>query len=291
MSSLSGVLPVDKPVGPTSHDVVAIARRALGTRRIGHTGTLDPFASGLLLLCLGPATRLAEYLTGQPKGYRATMRLGVVTDTDDPQGAVLRTSEAWTAVSRAGVIDAMAGMEGVQTQIPPRYSAKKVAGERMYEAARAGRDVSPKPVTVRISRIEMTRFDPPEVDFEVDCSSGTYIRSIARDLGEALGAGAHLTALRRIRIGDRTVDTALTLDDLGNPSVVSGAMISPAEAVADLPTVVLTEAETRIVAHGGGIAREGVASAGPIAMLAVNGSLVAIGAAGEGTVRPTKVFL
>ncbi len=291
MSSLNGVLPVDKPVGPTSHDIVAIARRALGTRRIGHTGTLDPFASGLLLLCLGPATRLAEYLTGQPKGYRATMRLGVVTDTDDPQGAVLRTSEDWRSVSRADMIRAIARMEGVQTQTPPRYSAKKVAGERMYEAARAGREVSPKPVTVEISRIEMTRFDPPEVDFEVDCSSGTYIRSIARDLGEVLGVGAHLTALRRTRIGDRTVDGALGVDDLGDASVVSEALISPAEAVADFPRVVLTEPEMRIVAHGGGIAREGEALAGPIAMLAADGSLVAIGAAGEGTVRPTKVFL
>lgn len=290
MSSLNGVIPVDKPAGPTSHDIVAIARRALGVRRIGHTGTLDPFASGLLLLCVGPSTRLAEYLTGLPKSYQATMRLGIVTETDDPQGAVLRTSEGWKDVSREDVVGAMAAMEGPQMQIPPRYSAKKIAGERMYQAARAGREVVARPVPVVISRLELTRFDPPAVEFEVDGSSGTYIRSIARDLGEQLGTGAHLTELRRTRIGKWRVEDALSVDALGDAAVVSRAIVSPARAVGDMPSVVLSEAETAIISNGGRIVRTALASADPVALLDTARQLVAIGVARDGTVRPTKVF-
>jgi tRNA pseudouridine55 synthase len=289
MNSLNGVLPVDKPAGPTSHDVVAIARRALGIRRIGHTGTLDPFASGLLLLCIGPSTRLAEYLTGLPKGYRATVRFGVVTDTDDPEGAVVRTSDRWKELTRADVVEAMATMVGPQSQIPPRYSAKKVGGERMYEAARAGREVVRTPVPVVISRIELTEFDPPDAEFDVDCSSGTYIRSIARDLGESLGVGGHLTRLRRTRIGSRLVDGALTLDQLNDAEAVAGAFISPADAVADMPRITLLAHETRVIGQGGRIERP-EETADPVALLDADGTLIAIGTIRDGIVRPTKVF-
>ncbi|HUF76850.1 MAG TPA: tRNA pseudouridine(55) synthase TruB, partial [Longimicrobiales bacterium] len=188
MSSLNGVLPVDKPAGPTSHDIVDRARRALRTRRIGHTGTLDPFASGLLLLCVGPATRLAEYLTALPKSYEATLRLGVATTTDDAEGEPVRTSDAWKAVDESAVRTAFERQTGDILQVPPAYSAKRVAGERMYDVARRGGTVELEAVPVHVSRIELTRFEPPEVDFTVDCSSGTYIRAIARDVGEQLGA-------------------------------------------------------------------------------------------------------
>src|SRR5690606_15475878 len=150
MNPLNGVLPVDKPSGPTSHDIVAIARRALGIRRIGHTGTLDPFATGLLLLCLGPATRLAEYLSGLPKSYVATMRLGASTSTDDLEGETLESSERWRDISVDALSSALLQQTGDILQVPSRYSAKKIAGERMYDVARRGGvvDLPPVPVTV-----------------------------------------------------------------------------------------------------------------------------------------------
>ena len=182
MSEPTGILPVDKPEGPTSHDVVARARRALRQRRIGHTGTLDPFASGLLLLCLGPATRLAEYLTALPKSYRAVLRLGQTTDTDDATGKVIAESDAWHSVTEAAFRAALAGQTGELDQLPPVYSAKKVDGERAYAAARRGEPVQRTPVRVTVYAAELVRFDPPFAEFTVDCSSGTYIRSIARDV-------------------------------------------------------------------------------------------------------------
>lgn len=291
MSAWNGVLPVDKPTGPTSHDVVAVARRALGERRIGHTGTLDPFASGLLLLCLGPATRLAEYLTGLPKSYQATMRLGVVTDTDDIEGVTVRADERWPTVTREMLATEMADRVGDQLQLPPLFSAKRVAGERAYAAARAGRSVPMEPVPVRISRLEVTRFSPPKVDFEVDCSSGTYIRSIARDLGEALGVGAHLTALRRTRIGSWSVESAVPVDALGHLPTVEAAVRTPTAAVSHLPAAVLGADEMARVANGGAIPREGPLPGGPIALLAPDGSLAAIGEAEGAGLRPRKVFL
>ncbi|MDR0787972.1 MAG: tRNA pseudouridine(55) synthase TruB [Gemmatimonadota bacterium] len=291
MNPPNGVLPVDKPVGLSSHDVVAVARRALGERRIGHTGTLDPFASGLLLLCLGPATRLSEYLTGLPKSYRATMRLGVTTDTDDTEGTVVQVSDSWGSVTREAVAAAMEGMTGPLLQRPPRYSAKKVGGERAYAAARAGRDLVLEPVPVCISRFEILRFDAPEVEFEVDCSSGTYIRSIARDLGELLGVGAHLTALRRTRVGERSVEGALPLDALGDAAAVKAAMISPADAVDHLPAFVLDDQEMSSITHGGSFIREGEIPAGVLVLLSPERQLLAIGEGDGERIRPRKVFL
>ncbi|HEU0078306.1 MAG TPA: tRNA pseudouridine(55) synthase TruB, partial [Longimicrobiaceae bacterium] len=187
-----GVLPVDKPVGPTSHDAVAAVRRALRIRQVGHTGTLDPFASGLLLVCFGPATRLAEYLTPLPKTYRATMRLGEATDTDDRTGEVLARSDAWRELTEAQLRAALERQVGEIEQLPPRFSAKKVGGERMYAAARRGEEVVRTAVPVTIYAIRVIRIALPEVEFEVECGAGTYIRAIARDVGDALGVGGHL---------------------------------------------------------------------------------------------------
>src|SRR4051794_6711406 len=212
----NGVLPVDKPVGPTSHDAVAAVRRALRTREVGHTGTLDPFASGLLLVCVGRATRLAEYLTGLPKTYVATMRLGEVTDTDDLTGEVIHSSDAWRSLSHDAIEDALRAQVGTIQQLPPSYSAKKVGGERMYAAARRGETVERKPVAVTIHAIRVLGIDLPDVEFEVECGAGTYIRAIARDAGAALGVGGHLRALRRTRIGPHAVDRAVPLDALGD---------------------------------------------------------------------------
>lgn len=291
MSSLNGIIPVDKPSGPTSHDVVSIARKAFGLRRIGHTGTLDPFASGLLLLCLGPSTRLAEYLTALPKSYVATLRLGISTDTDDLEGEILHTSEAWSRISAEEASAALRLQMGELLQTPPQYSAKKIGGERMYALARRKETVAPVPVPVTVHRIGLKRFEPPELEFEVDCSSGTYIRSIARDVGETLGVGGHLTALRRTRIGDRSVEDSLAIAELGNPDAVSRALIPPAAAVGHLPRVTLDPEEAEIVAHGGRIRRRfEPPSDGPIALLSPEGRLAAIGFPSEDVIHPRKVF-
>jgi tRNA pseudouridine55 synthase len=292
MSEPTGILPVDKPEGPTSHDVVGRARRALRLRRIGHTGTLDPFASGLLLLCLGPATRLAEYLTALPKSYTATLRLGVATDTDDATGRPISESDAWPSVSETALRDALATQTGEIDQLPPVYSAKKVEGERAYAAARRGEEVRRTPVRVTVHAIELLRFDPPFAEFTVDCSSGTYIRSIARDVGDALGVGAHLTALRRTRVGRFGVEGALTLETLEDPAAVSAALVSPADALAHLPATTVNEAGMRALGHGGAVpAPETVPVERPVAILSPEGALLAVGERVGDELRPRKVFV
>lgn len=291
MSELNGVFPVDKPVGPTSHDVVARARRSLRTRRVGHTGTLDPFASGLLLLCVGRSTRLAEYLTALPKRYSATLRLGIATDTDDLQGEIIRETDAWQRLAPQDVEAALIEKVGDQLQRPPRYSAKRVAGERMHAVARSGREVAVEAVPVRIDRIELIRLDLPEVDFEVDCSSGTYIRSIARDVGEDLGVGAHLTVLRRTRIGAWSVGDALVIEELDDPAAVAGKLRSPAQAVAHLTRVVLSDREVERIGRGQAIDGRNISEAGPLALVTSSGDLVAIGRSTDDSIQPQKVFL
>lgn len=291
MTAPAGVLPVDKPEGPTSHDVVAMARRALRTRRIGHTGTLDPFASGLLLLCLGPATRLAEYLTGLPKRYDATVRLGAATDTDDLTGAVLSREEGWRGLSDAAIREALARQVGTILQTPPIYSAKKVAGERMYEAARRGERPEIAPVEVTIHSIEVRGIALPDVEIVVDCSSGTYIRAIARDLGAALGVGGHLARLRRTRVGTHEVSGALPVDRLDDPGAVGDAMIRPEDAVSHFPRVTLDTDEARKVANGGAVPAPGEGTEGEtVALLAPDGDLLAVAERAGGLLRPRKVF-
>jgi tRNA pseudouridine55 synthase len=291
MTQWNGVLRVDKPVGPTSHDAVALARRALRTRRVGHTGTLDPFASGLLLLCLGPATRLAEYLTALPKSYAATLRLGAATDTDDDTGALISSSDAWQDVSEAALRGVLAAQVGEIEQLPPVYSAKKVGGERMYAAARRGEAVERTPSRVTIHAIELTRFEPPEADFTVDCSSGTYIRAIARDAGAALGVGAHLTALRRTRVGAHDLQGAVPLDRLDDADAVAAAWVTPAEAVRHMPSAVVRGAELARLRNGGAVAVEEAVPAGePVALLSEGGELLAIGERIGERVQPRKVL-
>lgn len=291
MSDLTGVLPVDKPEGPTSHDVVAAARRALGLRRIGHTGTLDPFASGLLLLCLGPATRLAEYLTALPKSYRATLRLGVATDTDDDTGEQIATSEGWRELTRARVEQALQGQVGEILQRPPAFSAKKVAGERMYAAARRGATIARDPVPVTIRAIRVLGYAPPEVDLEIDCDSGTYIRAIARDVGEELGVGGHLTRLRRTRVGDHVVEGALGLEQLGDEARVAAALLPPAAALGHLPAVTVANEAAESLRHGRGVPAPAESPAGePLALLSSGGELLAVGERLGDEIRPRKVF-
>ena len=288
--SADGVLPVDKPEGPTSHDVVAMTRRHLGTRRVGHTGTLDPFASGLLLLCIGSATRIAEYLTALPKRYEAVAVLGVETDTDDRTGTPVVESDAWRSLRPAEVEAAFTMQVGERMQVPPTYSAKKVGGERSHRRARRGEAVEAEPVPVRIHSLTIERFEPPEVHFEVTCSSGTYIRAIARDAGRHLGCGAHLAALRRTAIGDHRVSDALALERLGDGDAVAAHLLSPLEALSHLPVVALDTESARRIGHGMAVeAPAGCQKGVPLALVRA-GDLVAIGEADNGRIRPRKVF-
>ena len=285
------MLPVDKPVGPTSHDAVAAVRRALRTRQVGHTGTLDPFASGLLLVCVGPATRLAEYLTGLPKTYLATMRLGEATDTDDLTGETVSISLAWEPLTADRIEAALAAQVGTIEQLPPLYSAKKVDGERMYAAARRGEAVERKPSTVTIYSIRLLSIDLPDVVFEVECGAGTYIRAIARDVGEALGVGGHLRALRRTAVGPHSVDRAVPVDALGDEERVKAALLTPLDAVSHLPRMTVDEAGIAALAHGRPVPTAwDVPEGTPVALASAADELLAVGERAGAVVRPRKVF-
>jgi tRNA pseudouridine55 synthase len=244
-----GVLLVDKPGGMTSHDVVARARKALGTRKIGHAGTLDPMATGLLILGVESATRLLTFIVGLDKTYEATIRLGATTDTDDADGQVETVTDAGT-LDPAAITAAIADLTGEISQVPSRVSAIKVAGRRAYDLVRAGEEVELAAREVTVSRFEVLgnrRVDGYlDLDVVVDCSSGTYIRALARDLGAALGVGGHLTALRRTRIGPFGVEGAASIDDLGT---------TPLRAPAEVGTAVLgafpvSADEARDLRHG-----------------------------------------
>jgi tRNA pseudouridine55 synthase len=210
-SPLHGVLVVDKPEGPTSHDVVDAVRRALRVRHVGHTGTLDPLATGVLPVCVGKATRLARFLGGGDKTYRATVRLGFATTTDDRLGEPLGPVREAT-VDTAAVESALATLRASRVQLPPVFSAKHVEGRRAHELAREGRDVPRQPVAVTFHFLDLLERRRDELTIEVRCSPGTYVRALARDLGDALGVGAHLTALRRTRSGAFGLEQALSLD-------------------------------------------------------------------------------
>jgi tRNA pseudouridine55 synthase len=283
-----GVLPVDKPVGPTSHDVVAEARRALRVRRIGHTGTLDPLASGLLLLCVGAATRLAEFLSGMDKIYEATALLGATTDTEDLESEVVARTDAWRDVTEAQVREALTGFTGEILQVPSRFSAKKVGGIAAHRLVRQGEDVELPPKRVTVHSLELVAFEAPEVRFRVRCSSGTFIRSLARDLGESLEVGAHLTALRRTAVGGFGVEGALALSDLADPDRVAQRGLTPIQALADLPRVDLDDVGARDVGHGRAVPAA-LADGGPV-VACVGGTLFAVGSVRDGHFRPRKVL-
>lgn len=204
------VLCVDKPAGLTSFDVVAVLRRLTGVRKIGHAGTLDPMATGLLVCCLGKATKRVEEFMGLPKEYAGTLRLGETTASDDAESPVARVRE-WRGVTDGALAAAARGFLGDISQVPPVHSAIKVGGERLYEKARRGEAFAPAPRRVRVDEFRIGERRGRDVDFLVRCAKGTYIRSLARDLGEALGCGAHLVALRRTGIGDLRVERAWTL--------------------------------------------------------------------------------
>jgi len=280
---------MDKPEGPTSHDVVAAARRALGQRRIGHTGTLDPFASGLMLLCVGSATRLAEFLTGMDKAYEATVLLGAATDSGDRDGEISSASDAWREVTADDVERALAGLRGAILQRPPALSAKKVEGVAAHRRVRRGEEVELAPQEVTVHELRAVAFAPPELRLFVRCSSGTYVRALARDLGEALGVGGHLTALRRTSVGPFGVAGALAPEDLSDPDRVAAAWLSPLDALRHLPRVDVAAAAVDDLEHGRSVEAPETPD-GETVVAAAGERLVAVGAVRQGRFRPRKVF-
>jgi tRNA pseudouridine55 synthase len=263
---MDGLLLVDKPAGPTSHEVVACVRRALGERRIGHTGTLDPAATGILPLVLGRATRLARFLSGHDKSYDAVVRFGVATDTYDSEGTSAGPAHSGPRPARETIDRALEMFRGTFLQTPPAYSAKKIEGRRSYRLARRAKreheaaapgparpvvSALPAPVAVTARAIEITGFDGDTVSLHVECSAGFYVRSLAHDLGAALGVGAHLAALRRTDSGPLSVDDAIGLDViLLDPEQARRRMVPLAKMLSDLAAITLTSEGLAHAVHG-----------------------------------------
>jgi len=250
-----GVLNINKPAGMTSHDVVDAVRKILGMRRVGHTGTLDPQATGVLPLCVGRATRIAQYLTQADKEYAMTLRLGITTDTLDAAGRETTRVEE-LAVRREDFLAVLPRFVGEIQQVPPIYSAKKYRGERLYRLARRGEHVERQPVTVRIYALELLEFRPPFVRLRATCSKGTYARSLCDDIGRALGCGGHLYELTRTRSGRFTLEGILTLTELEErvrDGRLSEVLIPIAEALDHLPAVRVAPEAGRLILHGGAL--------------------------------------
>ena len=262
-----------------------MVRRATGTRRVGHAGTLDPFAEGLLPVLVGRATRLAPYLAALSKTYTGVLRLGVRTDTDDREGAVVEASEAWRAVSDLRLDEAMTALTGAVEQTPPRYSAKKVGGRPAYRLARRGERVSLAPRVVRVEQFARTGRTGPEVAFTATVGSGTYIRALARDLGDRLGCGAHLAGLRRTGVGPFRVDDAVPLAAVERGEA---ALRPPLAAVPHLPAISLAPPDAEAVRYGR-VVPASTPMTGPAALVA-GGELLAVAEAGDGIWRPRVVL-
>lgn len=283
---VSGIALVDKPRGISSHTVVAQARRALGTKKVGHAGTLDPAATGLLVLGVGPGTRLLTFVVGADKSYRATMRLGYGTTTDDAEGEALAPTGDIEAVSEESVLAAAAALVGEIDQVPSTYSAIKVDGKRAYDLARSGQDVAltSRRVTIHALDIdEVTRGEGVvDVTMRVECSSGTYIRAIARDIGSALGVGGHLTELRRDVVGPFLVEDAVSAEDLTESHLLD--LASVAQQI--LPSIELGEVDTEHVRHGRAVDTASWPVDTPVAALSAStGKLVAVVQASAGKSR------
>ncbi len=293
---VSGVLVVDKPVGLTSHDVVQIIRRGTGIRRSGHAGTLDPRASGVLVVLLGPAVRLSEWVASSDKRYMATLRLGAATDTYDAEGRITDetpcpdiTEEEFRALLKQFV--------GEIEQVPPPYSAVRVKGKRAYELARKGQKVNLKPRKITVYDLDLLEWAPPEVVLDVHCSSGTYIRSLAHDIGRALGCGAHLVGLRRTQSGRFTLRDAVPLQRLQEAFLTGDwykYLLPAADALPDWPLVELNADEVDKVRHGHSLPSrwEGLPEGRLLRAVTEQGDLVAIMEynAEEAVLKPKKVF-
>lgn len=297
---MDGVLNVFKPAGPTSHDIVAQVRRVFGQKRVGHAGTLDPMATGVLVVCLGKATRIVEYLVLGAKEYRARMVLGVTTDTQDSTGAVIEERDA-SSVTREALEGAARAFVGEIEQVPPMVSAVKHQGKRLYELARQGKTVERTPRRVSVYSIEVTDFEPgerAEAEMTVRCSSGTYIRTLCADMGERLGCGAHMSMLERTRVGRFAVDDAVTPEELAvakDEGRLESVLCSIEDAVSDMPSVRVGAEDEAGVLHGSALRADAAGEEGDaVVMISPGGHLLGIGVIarsdGVTVVKPRKVL-
>jgi tRNA pseudouridine55 synthase len=280
---IDAMLLVDKPAGITSHDVVSVARRALGERRIGHAGTLDPFATGLLVLLTGHATRLLPYVDGEPKEYEATIRWGAETDTDDATGEITR--EYAGPPSRGAIDAAIAGLTGRIEQVPPDYSAKQVGGRRAHAAARRGAPLALAPVPVQVYSWKVREHREMETDVTISCGGGTYVRALARDLGRAANSAAHLCALRRTRSGPFEVSGATSFTDLRDGRA---APRSPREAIPSLPEQRVSAIDAARIARGMRV--DAAVEGERAALVSEEGALLAIAERSEEQWQPRVVL-
>jgi tRNA pseudouridine55 synthase len=288
---VSGVLVVDKPVGLTSHDVVQIIRRGTGIRRAGHTGTLDPRASGVLVVLLGPAVRLSEHVSASDKRYQATIRLGASTNTYDSEG-VITESRVIEDLTEEDFEDMLQQYVGEIEQVPPPFSAVKQKGKKAYELAREGKVVELEPRKINVYSLDLLEWAPPEVVVDVFCSSGTYVRSLAHDLGNSLGIGAHLVGLRRTKSGRFTLRDAVSFRQLRESFEIgdwSQFLIPAAEALSDWPLIELNAEDVDKVRHGHRVSAEDEAPDWARAVTE-QGDLVALVENLEGEWQPRKVF-
>jgi len=281
-SELGGLLLVDKPAGVTSHDVVAIVRRAFRTKRVGHTGTLDPFATGLLLILLGRGTRLIPYVEQEPKVYEATIRFGSETNTDDVTGDVTRSAPLPTAHA---IDDAIVRLSGRFEQVPPAYSAKQVEGTRAYAAARKGAPLDLRAVPITVHAWQILAREPDTITTRITCGGGTYIRALARDLGRLSGSAAHLAALRRLAAGPFAVDDAMSLDRLQRGDA---ALLPLSSAIPSLPVQRLAADELARVVHGNTVTSR--VAAPRVALVSSDDALVAVAEPEGDALRPKLVL-
>jgi tRNA pseudouridine55 synthase len=287
---MHGVLVVDKPKGITSFDVVREVRRALGEKKVGHTGTLDPMATGVLPICVGDGTKIAQFITEATKAYDATLKLGVTTDTLDAEGKVLLTRPV-PPVTREVLERTLAQFRGRIMQVPPMYSAIKIAGKRLYELARAGEEVERAPREVTVHELTLRDFSADEVQLSVRCSKGFFVRTLAADVGEALSCGAHLTALRRTQSGPFALGQALPLAEVVARGPAAGTqLVGLADALSDLPRHLLTHAEAMRARHGGVVEVPPMLT-GTLRVFEPSGALLAVADAVKGRLVYRRVLL
>lgn len=292
MNERNGVLVVDKSTGPTSHDVVAGVRRVFGMRRVGHCGTLDPLATGVLVVCLGAYTRLNDWLSKGDKEYETVFFFGARSDTGDRQGKVQLLTE--TLPNAETVTAALAQFRGWIQQVPPAYSAVKVDGVRSYRLARSQQPVVLEARSIEVKAIEALEYEPPRLKLHVRCSRGTYIRSLAADLGEALGCGAYVEELRRLRVGELQLQQAFTFDqlrDLAAQGRLDETLVPVHQALGHLPACELNAEEAEVFGHGGTLRPVGSQmSDGECAVFGLEGRLLGIGDLAQGSLRPLRVI-